>query len=138
MNNDDNRYVIRTLINLDNYMHWFDNNIGVEVNRESKLRPDFLVLEVEKNDELFDKEIPLKIKATVIECKMAKESETYIEEAKNQIIEGITVLAQNFSQLNKSVNRRYWYNQLYRALIFSKIKISDNEPGYDVLIDRLC
>lgn len=137
MNNDDNRYVIRTLINLDNYMHWFDNNIGVEVNRESKLRPDFLVLEVEKNDELFDKEIPLKIKATVIECKMAKESETYIEEAKNQIIEGITVLAQNFSQLNKSVNRRYWYNQLYRALIFSKIKISDNEPGYDVLIDKI-
>ena len=137
MNNDDNRYVIRTLINLDNYMHWFDNNIGVEVNRESKLRPDFLVLEIEKNDELFDKEIPLKIKATVIECKMAKESKEYIEEAKNQIIQGTKVLAQNFSQLNKSVNKRYWYNQLYRALIFSKIKISDNEPGYDVLIDKI-
>ena len=137
MNNDDDRYIIRTLINLDNYMHWFDNNVGVEVDRTSKLRPDFLVLEVERSNELFDKEAPLKIKATIIECKMAKESEAYIDEAKTQMMEGIRVLAQNFSPFNKSVNRRYWYNQLYRALIFSKININDNEVGYDVVIDKI-
>lgn len=132
-----NDFIIKNLINLDNYMHWFDNNLASGDIRDGNLRPDFLVLEVKNDETLFDKNVPLRIKATVIECKMAKENKEHIEEAKKQLVSGLEVLANNFSPINRSINSRYWYNQLYRALIFSKINIQDNEKGYDILINKI-
>lgn len=131
------KYIIRTLINLDNYLHWFDDSLAQDYMRQDKIRPDFLILEIEKTSELLDLNMPIKIKATVVECKMGKENEYYIAEARNQIIAGLNVLATNFSRDNNSVNRRYWFNQLYRALIFSKINMKDNEKEYDILIDKI-
>lgn len=130
-------YVIRTLINLDNYLHWFDDTLSKEYMRKEKIRPDFLILEIQRTPELFERNKQLKIKATVVECKMGKENESYIVEARNQIISGLNVLANNFSSSNNSVNRRYWFNQLYRALVFSKINMKDNGNDYDILIDKI-
>lgn len=137
MNVDEYSNIIKVLINLDNYLHWFDDTLASNYINKSKQRPDFLVLEVNKSDEVFDVTKPLKIKATVIECKMSKENSNYLEEATMQIKYGIDKLANKFNPNNYSVNRRYWFNQLYRALVFSKINMNDNEDGYDIVINKL-
>lgn len=130
-------YVVRTLINLDNYLHWFDDELSKDYMSGKKLRPDFLILEIKKSDELFNQDIPLRIKATVIEAKMGNENESYIDEAREQLIEGLCKLANNFSPNNVSINRRYWFNQLYRSIIFSKINMKDNNEKYDILINKI-
>ncbi len=137
MNVDEDKNVIKVLINLDNYLHWFDDTLANNYTNKSKQRPDFLVLEVEKNDAVSDIKEPLKIKATVIECKMSKENSGYLDEAIEQIKYGIDKLANKFNPNNSSINRRYWFNQLYRALVFAKINMNDNESGYEVLINKL-
>ncbi|MBL4935569.1 ATP-binding protein [Clostridium sp. YIM B02515] len=130
------KFLIRTLINLDNHQHWFDTHIR-DNNTESASRPDFLLLEIENNDENLSSNGKLKIKATVIECKMGFENENHIIKAKNQIYHGIKVLSSNFDSNIVRVNKRYWFNQLYRALVFSEIQIEDNKPGYKMLVDKL-
>lgn len=134
--NSKNNVVIRNLINLDNYSHWFKDDLQ-NYSQESSLRPDFMVLEIENYDGLLFDKNPIKIKMTVIECKMAKENEEHVKKAKNQMLEGIRKLSRKFSPHNNSVNKRYWFNQLYRALIFSKINLNDNTVGYDVLINKI-
>lgn len=137
MNLEENKNIIKVLINLDNYIHWFDDTLANDYINKSNQRPDFLVLEVEKEEQAFDVKKPLKIKATVIECKMAKENTNYLDEAIDQVKYGIDKLANKFNPDNNSINRRYWFNQLYRALVFSKINMNDNEEGYDILINKL-
>ncbi|MGL4450101.1 MAG: ATP-binding protein [Sarcina sp.] len=128
--------VVKVLINLDNYLHWFDETLSKEYLKQNNLRPDFLVLEVSK-DSLDDINKPLQIKAKVIECKMGKYNEAYLDEAKEQVISGIKKLAINFNCDNKSTRRRYWFNQLYRALIFSTINLKDNDELYKILTDKM-
>jgi DNA phosphorothioation-dependent restriction protein DptH len=130
------KFLIRTLINLDNHQHWFDTNIR-DNDIESNSRPDFLLLEIENNEENLCPSSRLKIKATVIECKMGFENEGHIIKAKNQIKHGIKVLARNFDTQALRVNKRYWFNQLYRALVFSEIQIEDNKPEYMMLVNKL-
>lgn len=137
MNVEEDNNVIKVLINLDNYLHWFDDTLANNYKNKSNKRPDFLILEVKKDNEVFDVTKSLKIKATVIECKMSKENMYYLDEATNQIKEGISKLANKFNPNNPSINRRYWFNQLYRVLVFSKINMNDNENGYDILINKL-
>ena len=137
MNVEGDKNVINVLINLDNYLHWFDDTLASNYKNESNQRPDFLVLEVKKDETVFDDTKPLKINATVIECKMSKENANYLDEAVEQIKYGIDKLANKFNPNNSSINRRYWFNQLYRALVFSKINMNDNEEGYDILINKL-
>lgn len=137
MNVEEDKSVIKVLINLDNYLHWFDDILANNYTNKSNLRPDFLVLEVNKDDEVFDATKPLNIKATVIECKMSKENTAYLDEAIKQVKYGIDKLANKFNPNNNSINRRYWFNQLYRALVFAKINMNDNELGYDILINKL-
>lgn len=137
INGNQEKNLIKVLLNLDNYLHWFDDYLVNDYTNENKIRPDFLVLEILKNDDIFDINKPLMIKATVIECKMTKENDYYIEEAIKQVKTGIEKLANKFNPLNRSVNRRYWFNQLYRSLVFSKVNMNDNEEGYDIFIDKL-
>lgn len=134
--NSKNNLVIRNLINLDNYSHWFKDDLQ-NYAQKSSLRPDFMVLEIENYDGLLFDKNPIKIKITVIECKMAKENEEHVKKAKRQMLEGLKKLSDKFSPHNNSVNKRYWFNQLYRALIFSKINLNDNTVGYDVLINKI-
>jgi len=138
MNVDEDKNFIKVLINLDNYLHWFDDILASNYTNKSEQRPDFLVLEIKKDEEIFNVNKPLKIKATVIECKMSKENSDYINEAIQQIKLGIDKLANKFNPKNYSINRIYWFNQLYRALVFSKINMDDNEAGYDILTNKLC
>lgn len=137
MNVEEDKNIIKVLINLDNYLHWFDDILANNYTNKNDIRPDFLVLEVNKDDEIFDPIKPLNIKATVIECKMSKENATYLDEATKQVKYGIDKLSNKFDPNNNSINRRYWFNQLYRALVFAKINMNDNELGYDILINKL-
>lgn len=137
MNVEEDKNIIKVLINLDNYLHWFDDILANNYVNKNDIRPDFLVLEVNKDDDIFDPIKPLNIKATVIECKMSKENAAYLDEATMQVKYGIDKLANKFNPNNNSINRRYWFNQLYRALVFAKINMNDNELGYDILINKL-
>ena len=136
MNNDDNN-VVTALINLDNYTHWFRDDLTKDYENKDEKRPDFLILEVKKNEQLKDIDVPLRIKATVVECKMAYSNESHIDKAKQQLISGIEKLANKFSPNNTDVNSRYWFNQLYRAIVFSKLQVKDNDEIYPILIDKI-
>jgi hypothetical protein len=136
LNVENDKFIIRSLINLDNHRHWFDINLR-DTNQESSSRPDFLLLEIENNKDNVTEGTKLKINATIIECKMAFENSGHIEKATNQVIHGINVLANNFDPNAVRVNKRYWFNQLYRALIFSRINLHDNKPEYKIFTDKL-
>lgn len=114
---------IRTLISLDAYAHWFNMN-------DSGIQPDFLLLEIPKGDSL-------EISATLIECKMGAYSEVHIDKACRQLIAGYKHLSKCFDPKSQAVDRRYWFAQLYRVLVFSKINFEDNSPKYEQFVKRL-
>lgn len=128
--------VQRVLVNLDAYMHWFDKSKIGNVS-ESESRPDLLLLDVPKTDDLADPSKPLHIRARVIECKMGKESVSQLTSAKEQVVHGYEVLKNNWDPDSTSIMRRYWFNQLYRVLVFSKIKIKDNQEEYGAVEQKL-
>jgi DNA phosphorothioation-dependent restriction protein DptH len=119
---------LNVLLNLDSYRHWFYKDIH-NVERECKSRPDFLEINV-----TIGEDGKLHLDVTVIECKIAKysNSEERINDAKEQVDSGLKALKQLFmpAEQNKSVRRRYWYAQLYRALTFSLITFSSDLSGY--------
>lgn len=124
------------LVNLDAYMHWFDRSkIGSISDSES--RPDLLLLDIPKTDDLADPDKPLHIRARVIECKMGNESVSQLMNAKEQVVHGYEVLKNNWNPDSTSMMRRYWFNQLYRVLVFSKLSIRDNEEAYAAVEQKL-
>lgn len=124
------------LVNLDAYMHWFDRSkIGSISDSES--RPDLLLLDIPKTDDLADPSKPLHIRARVIECKMGNESVSQLSNAREQVVHGYEVLKNNWNPDSTSMMRRYWFNQLYRVLVFSKLSIRDNEEAYAVVEQKL-
>lgn len=128
-------YILRSLVNLDAHRHWFE---GVLSNQsETKSRPDLLLLEVSKDSRNLDETSKIKIKATVIECKMGFTNGEYVDKAKSQIAVGIQTLSENWNPNSTSSLSRYWYNQLYRSLVFSTLNISDNHEGYLNFINKL-
>lgn len=124
---------LRVLINLDSYCHWFEAGAKA-IQDESKSRPDFLYLTARTG--IAGKVI---LRATVIECKMAKfeNAAEHIEKATGQVRHGIKVLKALFDPQSNSIRRRYWYAQLYRALAFSQITFGDHTDEYDELADQL-
>lgn len=121
-------YLIQNLIRLDSYRHWFVS--AAEKNR----RPDFLLLQVPM-DNLKDDIV--KIEATLIECKMGQRSDDYIVEAEEQLERGLEVLSQHWNPESTDTARRYWYAQLYRALIFSNINLADDSSEYFKLVSKV-
>ena len=113
------------LIHLDSYRHWFDGRNA----EEDKKIPDFLVVVVDS-----DESGSVVLHATVAECKIAKSihADEHIEKAKMQVAEGIHVLKEHFAPDSKSIERRYWYAQLYRALSFVR-----HDPKTSAMIDRI-
>lgn len=128
--------VQRVLVNLDAYMHWFDKSKIGSIS-ESQSRPDLLLLDIPRTDDLADPSKPLHIRAQVIECKMGKESVSQLVSAKEQVVHGYEVLKNNWDPDSSSIMRRHWYNQLYRVLVFSKIKINDNQEEYSAVEQKL-
>jgi len=117
----DPNYAIRTLVSLDAYAHWFDGS------STTNKHPDFLLLEIPKGDNLH-------IRATIIECKMGFRSEAHINKAFKQLLEGYKLLSRHWDPRSKAVDKRYWYAQLYRVLVFSKINIEDNSSEYETFV----
>jgi len=117
-------YAIRILINLDTYAHWFENEgLGSK-------QPDFLLLEIPKGENLL-------IKATLIECKMGTYSESHINKAFIQLKAGYDLFSKRWDPNSTAVDRRYWYAQLYRVLVFSKINLNDSSSEYEAFVKTL-
>ena len=126
-------YALKIIIHLDSYKHWFSGEIEKD-DDESKSRPDFLVLEVKVTDD--DK---LQLVATVTECKISRVSYAshHKEKALEQVKHGIKRLSTIFDPNSKSIKRRYWYAQLYRALAFAQVTFSDNSSEFEKLSSKL-
>ena len=118
---------LRIIVHLDSYKHWFSND------DESSSRPDFLMLSVLPSTE------ELKLEATVIECKISsfKNSSIHIDKAKKQVIHGLEQLTRVFDPKSESIERRYWFSQLYRALVFAQVTFSDNSEEFGDLTSKL-
>lgn len=126
---------LKIIINIDSYKHWFYESQD-ENDDDSHSRPDFLVLEVVK-DSIENKQ-KLYIKATVVECKITAGLDTsqFKNKAFYQVEHGINVLSKCFNPGSKSVRRRYWWAQLYRALAFAQVTFSDFSTANQNLIDK--
>ena len=101
--------VMTQLLPIDAFLHWFTGS-------DADKRPDLLQLSLT----LCDNDIPL-IEATVIECKLAKQSEGHVEKAVEQVQDGLSHLTQLFAPFRQDIqrayfDRRYWWAQLQRAL----------------------
>jgi DNA replication protein DnaC len=124
---------LKILIHLDSYKHWFSGEIELDES-DSHSRPDFLILEVVPSDG--DK---LNLRATVTECKISTLSYAthHKENAYEQVKHGIKRLSTIFNPNSKSIKRRYWYAQLYRALAFAQVTFSDNSSEFAEMSSKL-
>ena len=124
---------LKIMIHLDSYKHWFSSDINRDED-ESSSRPDFLLLDAENTAEG-----GLHINATVIECKLAGMAN--VDEHKNkavgQVDHGIRRLSAIFDPASDSINRRYWFAQLYRALAFAQVTFSDHTDEFSVMASKL-
>lgn len=122
-------YVARSLLNMDSYQHWFSDDAN---------RPDFLLLEILNDDTIADSSKPLKLHAKVIECKMGTNVDTFVDKAHEQVEVGLASLMEHWNPKSTSVNRRYWFTQLYRAIAFSKLMVEDGgEVDYNTINSRI-
>jgi len=121
-------------ISLDAYRHWFEM-------AENSRRPDLMWLTAK-----IGPENRLQIDIRLIECKLAKQSEQLLVNARSQINNGLNVLMPSFMPISaeqesnledERPDRRYWWMQLHR-LIASKSEI-DMTQNADVIsaLERL-
>jgi len=121
-------YLIQNLIRLDSHRHWF---AGWE---ERNRRPDFLLLQVPLN---CLKDDIITIEATLLECKMGHRSEDYLADAEKQLDRGLELLSHHWNPESVDTERRYWYAQLYRSLVFSHINLADDSSDYVMLVSKI-
>ena len=119
MEDNDEKTLLSSLIPLDSYSHWFKE--------KGTKRPDFLYFHVSKNVLIED---TITINASLIECKLGNSSKAHIEGAMLQLDSGLQVLRELWNPGSNSIEKRYWFAQLYRALVFSKINLPDNSQDY--------
>lgn len=111
------------IVALDAFLHWFDF-------APQDRRPDLIRLQARNEGGT------IKLKAQLIECKLAKESEGYLEKALSQVEEGLKHLVPRFwprgeepigtaraGQTQLPCEQRYWWVQLHR-LVTSRSEIS--------------
>lgn len=124
---------LKIVVHLDSYKHWFSGEIDKDEDN-SMSRPDFLVLEANVNED--DKII---LNATIVECKIAglASSDSHKMKAIGQVRHGIRRLSQIFDPYSKSIKRRYWYAQLYRALVFAQVTFSNESEDFEVMSAKL-
>lgn len=110
------------LVSLDAYRHWFDL-------AESERRPDLLWLTAR-----LDENKRVCLRAHLIECKVAQQSDEHLLKARVQITNGLRVLIPAFAPRNEvhsalaedtRPDQRYWWLQLHR-LVASKAEIDKN------------
>lgn len=98
------------LISLDAFVHWFDEGNGAR-------RPDLLRIRADIVNGYFD------ISLQLIECKLAMQSDGYLERAREQIENGLRELVGklrpriSFSPDDYGrTDQRYWWMQLHRLI----------------------
>ncbi len=123
---------LKIIVHLDSYKHWFSNQIDKDED-DSESRPDFLILSIKDDSER------IKIQARVVECKISLEanSESHKEKAVRQVEHGLKRLSSIFNPQSTSIKKRYWYSQLYRALVFSNVSFSDDSEEFSKLSQHL-
>ena len=119
--NSAGEYSICKMISLDAYSHIFDNQTILE--KEDTKRPDFAIVKIPNNYEETKK-----IKIDIIECKLAQYNEEHLKKAKIQVTNGYNRLDKiwNTGENNKSVEDRFWLNQLYRIVSYN---VNSNEEN---------
>lgn len=119
-------FYVRKIVNLDSHSHLFDNQLLLKKEKDQNYRPDFLIVEIPKEQ---DNDNKIKIKIKIIECKLSGGNYDYLEKAKNQIISGYKRLKQIWYKNNSPVEKKFWCNQLYRILAYenSAERINDKE-----------
>ena len=125
--------VLKMVVHLDSYRHWFDGDIDKDEDNSAS-RPDFLILEA-----FFTDDEKLKLKATVTECKTSiyANAEQHKSHALEQVKHGVRTLSKIFNPNSKSIKRRYWYAQLYRALAFAQVTFSNNTEEFAEVSSKL-
>ncbi|WP_374148832.1 ATP-binding protein [Priestia megaterium] len=113
INSHDEDVLLKAYIPMDSYMHWFIDTPN---------RPDYLLIEIRRDN--ISREF-IEIDATMVECKMGKESNAHIEKGLTQLTNSINYLSVIFNGSSTSYNRRYWFAQLYRALVFAPNFVSN-------------
>ncbi|MBE0471154.1 MAG: ATP-binding protein [Methyloprofundus sp.] len=124
--------VMAQLLPVDALQHWF---AGSDVT----YRPDLMQLSLI----LRDNEVPL-IQAVLIECKFAKQNDSHLMKAYEQVQDGLShltqLLAPNRCDIHRVIfDRRYWWAQLQRS-ITSRYVISMPEQQrekLDVALEQL-
>lgn len=122
---------LKTVIHLDSYKHWFSDN---KTDSNGASRPDFLIMEIT------DISAPvLKLKATVVECKIAQMSNMDARKAAamEQMKNGLAIFKKIFDPHSTSIRRRYWYAQLYRALAFAQVTFQDTDAQFQQIVNKL-
>lgn len=124
---------LKIVVHLDSYKHWFEGDIDKD-EENSGLRPDFLVLEA-----FLTEGEALKLKATVTECKTSifVNAGQHKEHALEQVRQGICRLSRIFNPESRSIKRRYWFAQLYRALAFAQVTFSNDTEEFAELSTKL-
>lgn len=124
---------LQVVVHLDSYQHWFEKSV-LEDDLVSRSRPDFLQVSANIGEDGI-----ICLDATVIECKIAKvdNSEERKTDAIEQVKHGIERLSKIFDPHSKSIRRRYWYSQLYRALAFSQITFQSDTQAFQELSDEM-
>lgn len=127
-------HIIRRLISLDSYRHWFkeDDEFG-----SNNMRPDFMLLEIPNTAKNLDPSEPLDIQIKIIECKMAFQNDEHISKATMQLEKGLKTMVANWTPNQSSVLHRYWLNQLYRSIIFSPINKEDSSAEFSVVRNKI-
>jgi len=108
-------------VSLDAYQHWFDS-------AETNTRPDLLWVVAHVGE---DKRIHLDLR--LIECKLAKQSDLYLDKAQQQLENGLRHLVSVFMPRDEHdttedlrPDQRYWWLQLYRLIASTaEIKMKD-------------
>lgn len=126
---DNNDQIVRSLISLDSYKHWFAG--------DDNMRPDFMLLEIPKTADNLDPCKDLQIRIKIIECKMGFANEQHIDKATQQLKKGLSIMSDHWSPKSSEVMHRYWLNQLYRAIIFSPINLPDNSDEYSIIREKI-
>lgn len=124
---------LQVVVHLDSYQHWFESNV-LEDEVENSSRPDFLQVSADVGDNGV-----IQLDATVVECKIAKydNADERKADAIKQVDHGIRHLAKLFDPHSKSIRRRYWYAQLYRALAFSQITFQSDTQAFMHLSEEM-
>lgn len=130
----DDKFLLRTLISLDSYKHWFEEDD--RLNLDSK-RPDFMLIEIPKTQENLSKDKKLHLDIKIIECKMGYKSEGHLKKAQAQIEKGIKTMSANWDPNSEGIMHRYWLNQLYRAIIFTQLDMDNTSEEYLIVRDKI-